>query len=156
MKEQISELMDGELDDDHALRLMAKIRHLEEGHEWCTYHLIGDVLRDTPAVSCDFVNRLNTRLIVEPTLLAPNRFAKGNRAFALSAAASVAAVSLVVWAVMHTGTDESSSRMLATPQAQWATVSINPYLQAHQEYSPSIAMQGNIHTVAEVRGADVR
>lgn len=162
MNEQISEFMDGEADDAQARRLMAILQHSEAQHEWHAYHLIGDELRGTSSVSRDFMERFTTRLAEEPTVLAPNRFARPRpRTFALSAAASVAAVGFVVWAVMQTGGESTTSGMVVAnaPQAELASASVNPYLLAHQEYSPSVAMQGMssyVHTVSEVREAAAR
>lgn len=108
------------------------------------------------------MERFTTRLAEEPTVLAPNRFARPRpRTFALSAAASVAAVGFVVWAVMQTGGESTTSGMVVAnaPQAELASASVNPYLLAHQEYSPSVAMQGMssyVHTVSEVREAAAR
>jgi sigma-E factor negative regulatory protein RseA len=162
MKEQISEFMDGEVDEEQAKRLLAILQHSEAQQEWHAYHLIGDELRGTSSVSSDFMERFATRLAEEPTVLAPNRFTRPRpRTFALSAAASVAAVGFVVWAVMQAGSENTATGMLAAnaPQAELASANVNPYLLAHQEYSPSIAMQGMspyVQTVAEVREAAAR
>lgn len=162
MNEQISEFMDGEVDEERAKRLLAILQHSEAQQEWHAYHLIGDQLRGASSVSGDFMHRFSARLAEEPTVLAPNRFARPRpRAFALSAAASVAAVGLVVWAVMHTGTESPGSGMLAAnaPHAESAGANVYPYLLAHQEYSPGISAQGAspyVHAVSDVREAAAR
>lgn len=162
MKEKISEFMDGEVDDAEAKRLIAALQYSEAQHEWHAYHLIGDELRGTSLVSSNFMDRFSTRLAEEPTVLAPKRLARPQaRTFALSAAASVAAVGFVLWTVMQTGNESATSSMLAanTPQAELASANVNPYLLAHQEFSPSVSMRGvtpHIQTVSEVREVAAR
>ncbi|MDO9188701.1 MAG: sigma-E factor negative regulatory protein [Sulfurimicrobium sp.] len=162
MKERISEFMDGEVDDAQAKRLIAILQDSEAHQEWHAYHLIGDELRGTSNVSSDFMERFSMRLAEEPTVLAPNRLAKPRqRSFALSAAASVAAVGFVVWAVMQTDSERATSGMMVAkaPHAELSSANVNPYLLAHQEYSPSVAMQGvrpYVQTVSEVREAAAR
>jgi sigma-E factor negative regulatory protein RseA len=145
MNEQISELMDGELEDEFATRLFGALKSSDVEQDWQTYHLIGDTLRATPSLSPDFMERFSARLAEEPTVLAPRRANKNApRLIALSAAASLTAVGLVVWAVLHTGAPNVSNELLVakTPQVMLTSASVNPYLLAHQEYSPSIAMEG--------------
>lgn len=160
MNEQISEFMDGEADD--AQRLAAILQHSDAQREWHAYHLIGDELRGASSVSGDFMQRFSARLAEEPTVLAPNRLARPRpRTFVLSAAASVAAVGFVVWAVMQSGSENTASGMLAAnaPQAELASANVSPYLLAHQEYSPSVAMQRPstyVRTVSEVSEAVAR
>ncbi|MBZ0104984.1 MAG: sigma-E factor negative regulatory protein [Sulfuricella denitrificans] len=162
MNEQISEFMDGEVDEAESKRLIAILQHSEAKHEWHAYHLIGDELRGTSSVSRDFMDRFSARLADEPTVLAPARFARPRtRTFALSAAASVAAVGFVVWAVMQSGSENTNPVMLAAnaPLSGLSSVNVNPYLLAHQEYSHSVALQGEnpyVRTVAEVREAAAR
>ncbi|BCB26982.1 sigma-E factor negative regulatory protein [Sulfurimicrobium lacus] len=161
--EKISQLMDGELDDAEAQRFFAALQDSEAQREWQAYHLIGDVLRDTSVVSDDFMGRFSERLAGEPTVLAPHRTSRHNtRTIALSAAASVTAVGLVVWAVLQTGAVHAPPADLAMAKAQQvelASADVNPYLLAHQEYSPSVAMEGvapYIRTVSETREVAAR
>lgn len=164
MDERISQLMDGELDDEESRRLLASLRQPETQHEWHAYHLIGDVMRDTSPVSGGFMERFNARLAEEPTVLAPQRLPRRHpRTIALSAAASFAAVGLVVWAVMQTGAGGVNSPVelivAKSPSPGLVSASVNPYLLAHQEHSPSVAMQGMatyIRTVSESREVAAR
>lgn len=156
MKTQISELMDGELDDETARTLFGTLKDAETSAEWHAYHLIGDAMRGTPPLSTDFMGQFTARLSNEPTVLAPRRAPKHSaRMIALSAAASVTAVGLVVWAVLQTGSPHSSRPELIVakaPEAMITNANMNPYLLAHQEYSPSVAMEGMapyIRTVSE-------
>ena len=162
MNEQISGFMDGEVDAAQAKQLIAVLQHPEAQSEWHAYHLIGDELRGISTVSGDFMARFSARLVEEPTVLAPHRFSRPRqRTFALSAAASVAAVGFVVWAVLQTGAENTTSGMLVAnaPQAELTSANVNPYLLAHQEYSPSVPIQNMrpyVHTVAEMREAVAR
>lgn len=162
MDEQVSQLMDGELGEDEAQRLFASLPRRQMQHEWHAYHLIGDVLRDTSPVSDDFMERFSARLAAEPTVLAPRQLPRHNtRAIALSAAASVAAAGLVVWAVLQTGAVNAPAELIVAkaPPSSLVSASVNPYLLAHQEHSPSLAMQGMatyIRTVSESREVAAR
>lgn len=163
MNEQVSQMMDGELDDAQAQRFLGALRDSGMRREWQVYHLIGDVLRDTSAVSGDFMARFSQRLAEEPTVLAPRRLPARHspRMLALSAAASMAAVGLVVWTVLQTGVPHAPAEVTAAKaqQVELASADVNPYLLAHQEYSPSVAMEGMapyIRTVSEVHGANAR
>src|SRR5919109_5390749 len=98
MKDRISALMDGELDEraaDDTLKALGRGDGLET---WRTYHLIGDAMRETGSLSAAFSERIAARIAAEPAILAPGRLAPEPRKwFALSAAASVAAVAFVGW-----------------------------------------------------------
>lgn len=134
---------------------------------WRVYHLIGDALRGhaghgLPASFGD-------RLAAEPTVLAPrraDRAAQRNAWYALSAAASVAAVALVGW--MALPLFEPPAQIASNPPAPaLATVvlppavvpaahGVNDYLLAHQRFSPSSVMGGMapyVRTVSETREA---
>lgn len=164
MNEQISQLMDGELDDSEARRFLAGMQDSEAQREWDAYHLVGDVLRGTSPVSGDFMSRFSVSLAEEPTVLAPQRMHKRSpRTVALSAAASVAAVSLVVWAVLQTGALHApvpaELAEAKAPLVELASADVNPYLLAHQEYTPGVGMQGAgpyIRTVSEIREVNAR
>ena len=103
MKDRISELMDGELDDRSAAQVIEALaggRQAEgEAREaWRTYHLISDALGKSRMLSEGFSERVAAALAAEPTVLAPRRLGaprEPRRWVAL--AAGVAAVSLVGW-----------------------------------------------------------
>ena len=72
MKEKISTLMDGELHGESAVNVIAEIRRSRQFQdEWETYHLIGDVLRNSATVSLDMTQRVARELEKEPVILAP-------------------------------------------------------------------------------------
>src|SRR6267142_5455320 len=100
MKEQISALMDGELDQRAAGEAIERLRASGEALQtWRVYHLISDGMRDTRLLSAGFTARLSERLAAEPAVLAPSSLPGRTpvQRFAFAAAASVAAVALVGW-----------------------------------------------------------
>jgi len=155
MKDRISALMDGELDDRSAGELIGNLAHGSENAEaWRAYHLIRDAMRGTAPLSADFSARVTWKLADEPTVLAPRqarpgRSAESPRWFTLSAvAASFAAVALVGWlafAPQHPVPAPVVAKAPA-PVEKPAIVpmpsSANDYLLAHQGFSPRVSLQG--------------
>ena len=172
MEEKLSALMDGETDPAETARVMEKLKTDQSFQDrWHAYHLIGDVLRNDMVVfSENFVPGLKQRLTEEPTVLAPRRAKFESRWFApLAAAASAAAVAVVGLAVIQVNkineppvivaANNIPAKIVAEPAPKVAaatspSVSVNPYLLAHQEYSPSTTMEGVVPYVRSV--ADVR
>lgn len=155
MKQEISALMDGELFEDEAEALLAKLkRQPDASRDWETYHLIGDVLRQPDHIRCGFTQSFHQRLQAEPTILAPRHHTPQRlRHYALSAAASVMALALVAWLSTQIGGEPAVQMAnIQQPNAlRPAAYQINDYLMAHQEFSPSADVQGAaafIHTVA--------
>jgi sigma-E factor negative regulatory protein RseA len=157
MKDRISQLMDGELDDHSAADTIKACGQGADALEtWRTYHLISDAMRDSRVLSAGFSVRLAARLDAEPTVLAPQRRRSESRTwFAASAAASFAAVALVGWlafAPQPGGGPQMAQQAPATAiqaelaQAQPVLVplpsSANDYLLAHQGFSPRVSFQG--------------
>jgi sigma-E factor negative regulatory protein RseA len=160
MKLHISMLMDGELFDDEASALLDRLKRETEGHdEWSMYHLISDSLRQPDHIHADISAAMHERLQDEPTVLAPHaRASHRARWFAVSAAASVLALAVVVWLsaqvapeavpqlAMQQGADSVRPAKLSVKR------DMNDYLMAHQEFSPATNVQGAttyIRTVAE-------
>jgi sigma-E factor negative regulatory protein RseA len=161
MKEHISALMDGELFDDEAEALFDKLKRDSAGHEqWGQYHLISDVLRQPDHVHADISSALRERLKAEPTVLAPrSRGGQKVRWFALSATASVMALAIVGWLSVQVGPEAAVPQIAMQQQenssVRPASMNIDDYLVAHQEYSPSASMEGMtpyIRTVASEQG----
>lgn len=138
MKDQISALMDGELDDDEARIVFGRFKHDAAARgEWDIYHLIGDSLRQTPVWGDGFSVRFAEKIAAEPTVLAPLRRPAFKRpVVALSAAASLAAVSLVAWTAFQFNQPDAPATM-DTSKMTGSEVphDVNRYLVAHQEYS---------------------
>ena len=160
MKERISALMDGELDDRSAAELIdALARDREARLAWRSYHVISDAMREGRLLSEGFAARLSERLAAEPTVLAPRRQAESKRWYALSAAASLAAVGLVGWLAFA---PQPRVAPAPAPVAQVPTEvkpnivplpsAASDYLLAHQGFSPRISFQGMapyVRTVSE-------
>jgi sigma-E factor negative regulatory protein RseA len=157
MKQEISALMDGELFEDEADGVFDRLkRDSGSHHDWALYHLIGDVLRQPEHIHCDLSERVRERMQDEPVVLAPrSRAAKQKmRTFALSAAASLVAVGVVVW--MSLQVSPETAPQLAMQQTALRPVSMqikpksNDYLMAHQEFSPSTDMNGGASYIRTV------
>jgi sigma-E factor negative regulatory protein RseA len=171
-REQISVLMDGELDDES----LSILKDLSDNHEhrqiWCRYHLVGESLRgNLPShVDLGLADRVSAAIKNEPNILAPKRtvthFLKPVLGFAI--AASVAVVAIL--GVRHTGTGPSitptqsvavhqpdiTSPQLANLSTEQeiqqvsptykmpanATARLNRYLVNYNEYRTNAGVQG--------------
>ena len=160
MKQQISELMDGELFEDEAETLLDKLKHNPAAHaEWQTFHLISDALRQPDHLHANISAAMHERLQAEPTVLAPERrTGRKVRMYALSAAASAMALAMVAWMSLQVGSEPSQQIAVVQtpPMIRPASFSegkgLNGYLMAHQEFSPSADMQGAASYIRTVSG----
>jgi sigma-E factor negative regulatory protein RseA len=140
MTQELSTLMDGELDAheaERAIRTACGNEALKQ--KWHEYHVIGDALRgDEPrrAAAC---RRIMAALEQEPTVLAPKRrltVTAGRIAFA--AAASVTTVAVVGWMGLQQGRVPDAQPSLAKGAPAPVTVSVPPaqvneYLVVHRQ-----------------------
>jgi len=172
MKENISQLMDGELEGSDAARALSALRDEGEGRQlWRTYHLIGDALRDTRMLSQGFSERMAARLAEEPTVLAPAASAPAARPWRrhlMPAAAGLAAAGFVGSVAFLVPLQEPSPvpqpiaqapQVRPTPAAVPAEparvplpLATDDYLLAHQGYSPRNLLQGVAPYVRTVSG----
>ena len=60
-REQISALMDSELDDPRVQALCAQMKNDESCECWAAYHMIGDALRSECFAQAGFVSRAGYR-----------------------------------------------------------------------------------------------
>jgi len=166
MKPKISALMDGELEQREARGALDAL--LAEGDArdgWRRYHLIGDLMRESQPLSAGFAARVADRIAQEPTVLAPARVraqATKMPLWALSAAASLAAVALVGWVafgpVEEAQVVQSAPQVVAKQEASPVVPQVAPpagandYLLAHQGYSPRNSLQGAAPYVRTVSG----
>jgi sigma-E factor negative regulatory protein RseA len=160
--EKISQLMDGELDGQecgaHIRRLTAQP---DLARRWDQYHLIRDVLRSEAGTRVDLVASVRARLEAEPTVLAPRRRVQEMTAgYAVPVAAAVAGIVIGgMWNALTQGpspvatqasTQAKTSLVAApspkatplTPVTRQASGQVKEYILAHQEFSPTSAMQG--------------
>ena len=156
MKEKISALMDGELDERAAQALLDALHEDAVALEaWRSYHLVSDAMRDTRLLSPGFAARVVGRLAAEPTALAAARTRAEPRSWiALSAAAaSLAAVALVGWLAFAPRQDAPVAAPLAKAPSVLPAAPSRPaivplpsaardYLLAHQGFSPRVSFQG--------------
>ena len=162
MKERVSVLMDGELDDKSAAAAIQSLANEREARDaWRSYHLIGDLMRGSAPLSEGFAARITWKLAEQPTVLAPGRIRpQPRRWFTVSAAAaSLAAVALVAWLAFAPQPQAPAAPLAqAKPEAPAIVpmpTAANDYLLAHQGFSPRVSLQGMapyVRTVAEHPG----
>jgi sigma-E factor negative regulatory protein RseA len=144
MKDQLSALIDGELDIQDSAHLITSAKSGGELKNcWAQYHLIGDAMRGDVNINHDFSNRVMAALEAEPTVLASNQAAttpyaskkpvyKQSTRF-WSVAASVAAVMFVGTMVFQ----QQFSQPEALSPVEIAQSVPTEYLQAHQAAAPT-------------------
>lgn len=158
MKSKISALVDGELERSEAEQAVEAITSEGPARDtWRAYHLISDSMRDIQWLSAGFTQRVAAQLAQEPTVVAPSRPRRLPMRvpfWALSAAASLAAVAMVGWVafgpqeIPGAGTirvAQSPRQVQPAPEAIQVVAppdAANDYLLAHQAYSPRNALQG--------------
>jgi sigma-E factor negative regulatory protein RseA len=151
MRQQISRLMDGDLEGAEAEAAFGELKRDDGLEHWACYHIIGDVLRRNGYPPAGFSSRFAARLDAEPTVLAPQRERPSQSSrlpFAWAVAATLAAVAVVssvavsVFDPQPTAlakAREAGAVRMAQPKSQ----PVSPdYLLAHQEYSPTTQIQG--------------
>ncbi|MDQ3185502.1 MAG: sigma-E factor negative regulatory protein [Pseudomonadota bacterium] len=180
MKEEISALMDGELDPEAAAGVIAQLKEADElRSEWAVYHLISDALGQTEAMPANIAQRVRARLTAEPAVLAPRPPIR-HKARVFAVAASVAAVAAIGFmnlqtsdrlaenlaenksaspttttnTTMNTDALQTAPAVVSVSASLPAPAQINDYLLAHRQFSPSTAMHGTVpylRTVVESR-----
>jgi sigma-E factor negative regulatory protein RseA len=154
--EQLSQLVDGELENTEAARQIAALKDdAELRRTWDTYHLIGDAMRGHMAT--DFTAKLARRLRDEPTVLAPRHVPQLPQLpkWSYSAAAAVAAVAAVAWVARPGLTPEAQiaqapAAVTAPPSAEAPRAAgVENYLLAHQRFLYGTGLR----TVADERTA---
>ena len=95
--DRISAFMDGESGQTETRQSMQRLKQDDECCEtWATYHLIGDMMRGAPVLRDDFMARFQAQMKDEPTQLAPRLTLRKSANLALSMAASVCAIAVVL------------------------------------------------------------
>lgn len=165
MREQISRLMDGDLDGAEAEAAFRELKRGEGFEQWTCYHIIGDALRRNGMPTPGFASRFAARLDAEPTVLAPQpaHASQASRLpMAWAVAATVAAVA-VVSSVAVSMLDPQPTALATASQAVGVRTPmqtpqpVSPdYLLAHQEYSPTTLIQGVGPYLRAVSAGDAR
>ena len=120
-------------------------------------------MRGDPLLRDDFMARFHTRMESEPTQLAPRMSWRKSANYALSAAASISAIAVVLTLTLVDNPLRPQAPIAAAPRSDAPVLAqgeparprqgkVNEYLMAHQEYSPSTALQGvapYVRTVSE-------
>ena len=149
MNEQISRLMDGEIEASEMDRACAALKDDAAMATWTCYHTIGDALRGETAAARGIGALVSRQLSLEPTVVAPRlRSVTRPASWAWAAAASIAAVTVVGWTAYSmidaAPAGFAKAREAGTMQAsQMGAVTVPAdYFLAHQEYAPANALQG--------------
>jgi sigma-E factor negative regulatory protein RseA len=149
MNENISRLMDGEVDATELDAICATLASDTAMATWNCYHTIGDALRNETAVTRNVAFAISRRLAQEPAIIARPRRDSGPAAWAWAVAASVAAMTVVGWTA-YSMVDAAPAAFakvreagtMSAAQMRPATVLPPDYLIAHQEYAPANALSG--------------
>ncbi|XZG71677.1 sigma-E factor negative regulatory protein [Chitinibacteraceae bacterium HSL-7] len=133
MNEQITALIDGELDTLARKRAIETVLADDEAAcQWHDCHLARDVMQGHPVLSPDFMQRFSERLASEPVLLPPRVPLMKRVLVPLSVAASVAFVSVAGWQLYYGGQAQSSAGMIAAAPAEVQRVKLDDYVAAHR------------------------
>lgn len=146
MKEQLSALMDGEVDMEANPHLYTALCKSDEACKcWFTYHLIGDAMRGDLRMQTGLYARIMRSLESEPAVLAPRRRLHDmlQLPYMVPMAASAAAVAFVGWVVWQSQGVAVQPELPQPSIAQntMAPEALNNYMLAHHEYAPSNGMQ---------------
>jgi negative regulator of sigma E activity len=148
VNENISRLMDGELDDPSVDEVCRAMRQGDAMTTWVCYHVIGDHLRGAGSVAPGFSARFASALASEPTVLAPPPRKAAPAMVAWAAAATVAAVAIVGWTAFSMVDTPPTAVARARDASSVRAALVKPaspvptdYFLAHREYSPAAAVQ---------------
>ena len=131
--ERLSALLDGELTDPNAQRVIQQLVGDPDGRarfaEYCT---VGDFLRGHHADLPELTGKIMAALEEEPTVLAPVRRDGGRRPLLWLAAA---ACGILTWGLWGGAPRQENFAALASLQAP---ADVAPYLAAHQDYAQAV------------------
>jgi sigma-E factor negative regulatory protein RseA len=146
MNENISRLMDGDLEPTEFDSVCGGLKKPDAVATWTCYHVIGESLRGSSTLAVTYTARFAERLAAEPTVLAPRaRPAAAPVTWAFAAAATVAAITVVGWTAMSVIGENPAAVAKAGEATTVSAARLRPYtvpadyLLAHQEYSPTTA-----------------
>jgi sigma-E factor negative regulatory protein RseA len=168
--DKISAFMDGESAPTESHQILNSLKQDPDCRAvWSRFHLVGDVMRGESVLRDDFLERLRQKMDNEPTILAPRVSWRATANFALSAAAAIAGVAVVLTLVITDNplrpqgdlavagkaanirlAETTTSNARPQPAMSANSTQVNEYLLAHQEFSPRTAMQGVVPYVRSV------
>ncbi|MBI5920126.1 MAG: sigma-E factor negative regulatory protein [Betaproteobacteria bacterium] len=158
MKNQLSSLLDNELEpDQNQVLLTAMRKDAELRSAMSRYVLIGDALRGCENLSGDITGKVMARLAAEPTVLAPPAKRPANLLSSTAAlAASLTGVAVVAWLAFVPPAPENMPQLAkaAKPEVVVTSERMQEYLMVHQAYSPSSSIHGGasyIRTISASR-----
>lgn len=133
MKEQISALMDDDLELENAEHVFKSIKSGGvSAQSWSTYHLIGDVMRGNPQLSHDFTSKVMKEISSQPALFIPKTSKINVKKPAVwSVAASVAAMLIVGLIAL-----QNEAQNVGLASVEMAQNQADEYLVAHQSMAP--------------------
>lgn len=140
----LSAVLDGEatpVEVEACLKALKRDETLRQ--DWSELHLIGDLMRNTPPASDDYMARFMSRLADEPTVLAPRRSLWPQR-LAVASFASLAVWGVVSMTGFMAGESEITPMAATDPYERVAMETdreanetrLAPYFVAHQEFAP--------------------
>jgi len=149
MNENISRLMDGEVDASELDAVCGALNRHDAMTTWTCYHVIGDAMRGSGDPQEGFATRFAKRFAEEPTMLAPSRVRPSTVAtWGWAIAATLAAVTVVGWTATSLVGETPAAVAKAGEASAVNAARVRPvtipadYLLAHQEYSPGAAIHG--------------
>ena len=164
MNQELSSLMDGELEPQEAERAIRSCCASREAAEtWMVYHVIGETLRGHPPAGLKRPGVLDA-LHSEPAIIAkPRRVYETTMGrVALAAAASVATIGVVGWIGSQGGAPASGPVMAKNPStlqpvanvvpAQAAPADMQDYVAAHKQL-PSVELYRPVNRTAPAAAA---
>ena len=172
-QQQISELMDGELDPDFLPSVMLSVYQASGREQWDIYHHIGDLLRSEEMVyvpTKNFNEHLSLQLANEPSFIAPTK-RRGIHMLSkwpatAAAAAAVLTGFVIAPTIFHwpaeTQVSASLSIPIPTPAVEVAVVDrqspnsdsreLQNYILWHQSSAPSLyGLRTIVHSASPSR-----
>jgi sigma-E factor negative regulatory protein RseA len=151
MNENISRLMDGEIDASEVDVVCVALKRHDTMATWTCYHVIGDAMRGSGTPRDGFAASFAKRFAEEPTVLAPAPLRARPATIATwgwAIAATLAAVTVVGWTATSLLGETPAAVAKAGEAIAVNAARVRPatvpadYLLAHQEYSPGAAIRG--------------
>lgn len=132
MKNEVSALMDGELESENFSRVVDMLdKNSELKQHWETYHLISDALRKSPRLSMNLSKTVTEKLKDEPIVYSSNvsqllLFKKQKRKMATLALAASVVLGFSIWLGLNQYSHEADKQIYAEKKVQETAYSAVP------------------------------